>query len=251
MLLSVAVLDFISRLMGGQKAMEKEEKDFLLVRGKRIPVETIRSLRARRYHLRMRPDGSARLTIPRRGSVDEGWRFAERSSEWVARQLDRLARHPVRPKVWQAGMTVLFRGAMVVLEAGDGGVMRLGGETIKISGSSEDLRPCITKHLWKLAARELPLRTYELAVWQQLKVTRVTVRNQRSRWGSCSRRGAISLNWRLIQTPVFVRDYIILHELMHLREMNHSPRFWREVERVCPDYAVAEKWLKQHPGLLG
>ncbi len=246
MVLSVAVLDFISKLMG-----EEGKMDFLLVRGKRIPVTTIRSERARRYHLRMRPDGSARLTIPRRGSAAEGWRFAERNSEWVARQLDRLARHPARPKVWQVGTEVLFRGQKVVLETGsEGRTVRLGDENIKIAGIAEDLRPWVTKHLWKLAGGELPRRTFELAAQHQLTVTRVTVRNQRSRWGSCSRRGTISLNWRLIQTPVFVRDYIILHELMHLREMNHSPRFWREVERVCPDYAVAEKWLKQNPGLL-
>ena len=90
----------------------------------------------------------------------------------------------------------------------------------------------------------------EYAAVHQLPVRRITVRNQRSRWGSCSRRGTISLNWRLIQAPPFVRDYLILHELSHVREMNHSPRFWREVERVCPDYETAERWLKQHSALL-
>ena len=84
----------------------------------------------------------------------------------------------------------------------------------------------------------------------QIRVQRVTVRNQRSRWGSCSRRGTISLNWRLVQTPEFVRDYIVLHELAHLREMNHSPRFWREVARLCPNFAEAEKWLKANAALL-
>jgi len=79
-----------------------------------------------------------------------------------------------------------------------------------------------------------------------VNVARVTVRNQKSRWGSCSRRGTISLNWRLIQTPGFVRDCIILHELAHRWQMNHSARFWREVETVCPKYETAERWLKQH-----
>jgi predicted metal-dependent hydrolase len=76
------------------------------------------------------------------------------------------------------------------------------------------------------------------------------VRNQKSRWGSCSRRGTISLNWRLIQTPEFVRDYIILHELAHRRQMNHSEKFWLEVERLFTDYLLAERWLKQHANLL-
>ena len=82
-------------------------------------------------------------------------------------------------------------------------------------------------------------------------VMRVTVRDQRSRWGSCSRRGAISLNWRLIQLPGPVCDYVILHELMHRRQLNHSAAFWREVKAVCPDHAAAERWLKQHAALLG
>ncbi len=113
-----------------------------------------------------------------------------------------------------------------------------------------NLRHAVERQLHRLAVAELVPRTLELAQQHQLRVTRVTVRNQRSRWGSCSARGTISLNWRLIQTPQFVRDYIILHELMHLREMNHSARYWRCVEEVCPDYRTAEAWLKANHGLL-
>jgi len=104
----------------------------------------------------------------------------------------------------------------------------------------------VERHLRRLAARELPVRVAELAAPHQLAVQKVTVRNQRGRWGSCSRRGSISLNWRLIQFPLAVRDYIIFHELAHLREMNHSDRFWLEVERMCPAYREAERWLKLH-----
>ena len=98
---------------------------------------------------------------------------------------------------------------------------------------------------------ELPARTWELAAETGVDVKHVTVRNQRSRWGSCSAGGTISLNWRLVQTPDPVRDYIIYHELMHLREMNHSDRFWARVEEVCPWWRDAEKWLKRNGGLLG
>ena len=89
-----------------------------------------------------------------------------------------------------------------------------------------------------------------MASLHQVTLSRVAVRNQRSRWGSCSAKKTVSLNWRLIQTPPFVLDYIILHELMHLREMNHSRRFWTQVEKVCPDYLQAEKWLNHHSGML-
>ena len=82
-------------------------------------------------------------------------------------------------------------------------------------------------------------------------MARVSVRNQKTRWGSCSRKGTISLNWRLIQAPEFVRDYIILHELAHRWQMNHSDKFWREVERLSPDYLTAEQWLKANLSILG
>ena len=228
-------------------------KDFIVVRGRQIPLAVIRNHRARRYLLRLRPDGSVRLTIPRRGSVIEGRRFAERNSEWLGRQLERLPAHPATPKQWLVGTEILFRGESVKLESGlngESGLIRFGGEAVKLTDYGADLRPAIERHLWRLAAKELPPRVLEYAALHQLPVRRISVRNQRSRWGSCSRRGTISLNWRLIQTPAFVRDYILIHEIMHLREMNHSSRFWREVERACPDYETAERWLKQHSTLL-
>ena len=129
-------------------------------------------------------------------------------------------------------------------------VVRLGDLLILVPNPSADLRPAIEGHLRTLAAKELTVRTLEFAALHQLSIHRVTIRAQGSRWGSCSFSGVISLNWRLIQTPPFVRDYIILHELMHLRQMNHSARFWKEVERVCPDYRSAKLWLKENPGLL-
>jgi predicted metal-dependent hydrolase len=228
-------------------------ENFLLVRGRKIPLCMIRNRRARRYMLRLRPDGSARLTIPRRGSLLEGKRFAERNSDWLARQLEALWSNPPKPKVWLVGTEILFRGEAVRIEPvtdGATGLIRFGSETVAVANLIGDLRPTIRKYLWKLAAAEFPPIVFKFAAAQSLTVRRVTVRNQRSRWGSCSRRGTISLNWKLIQTPPFVRDYVILHELMHLRQMNHSSRFWREMERVCPGHEAAEKWLKQYSALL-
>jgi predicted metal-dependent hydrolase len=93
------------------------------------------------------------------------------------------------------------------------------------------------------ARRELPPALRELAVEHGIQVTRISVRNQRSRWGACSATGAITLNWRLILVPDFVRQYVMLHELMHRRELNHSERFWRHVRAVCPRHTEARRWL--------
>jgi predicted metal-dependent hydrolase len=213
----------------------------------------VRNPRARRYLLRLRSDGTARVTIPRGGSTAVARQFVERHAAWLERELQRLQTQPRKPAAWTIGMQILLRGNAVRIEAGfnsETKTVRFGGEAVRVPDPVADLRPAIEGHLRRLATRELPPRVLELAARHGLTVRRVTVRSQKSRWGSCSRRGTISLNWRLIQTPAFVSDYICLHELMHLRQMNHSPGFWREMERVCPDYRMARHWLKEHSGLL-
>ena len=94
------------------------------------------------------------------------------------------------------------------------------------------------------AARELPPRLMALATRHALTVSRVSIRNQRSRWGSCGRDGHICLNWRLIVMPSWVSDYVLVHELMHLQRMDHSPAYWRLVAEACPDYREARQWLR-------
>jgi hypothetical protein len=227
--------------------------EFLTVGLQQVPMVLVRNQRARRYVLRLRNDGVARLTVPRGGSKSEAWKFAERNRPWLAQQLQKLAARPKARTEWMVGTDILLRGVIVKIVAGtdsEPGLVEFGTETIRVNNGDADLRPALERQLWNLAAKEFPPRVFELAARHQLPAQRVTVRNQRSRWGSCSRRGTISLNWRLIQAPPSVRDYLIFHELAHLREMNHSPRFWREVERLCPDYRTAEDWLRKNSSLL-
>ena len=217
---------------------------------RRVPLLLIRHPRARRYRLRLKPDGTARVTIPRGGSTAEARRFVERSRAWLEQQFAKLEAQPRQSADWKIGSEILFRGEQIQITFGENGELRFGSEVLPAGDPDANFRPAIENHLRRLAARELPLRVGELARQHGLVVNRVTVRNQRTRWGSCSRRGTISLNWRLIQAPGFVRDYIILHELAHTLEMNHSDRFWRQVETLCPDYRNAERWLKQHQAAL-
>ncbi len=97
------------------------------------------------------------------------------------------------------------------------------------------------------AKRELPPRLLELAAQHGLTVSRISVRNQQARWGSCSPGGHICLNWRLVTMPAWVRDYVLIHELMHLKRMDHSRKFWRLVSQACPEYEAARAWLR-HEG---
>ncbi len=227
--------------------------DWIAVGSRHLRLLFVRNRRARRYVLRLRQDEVARVTIPRGGSAAEARKFAERNVSWLQRQLLYRAATPPASRAWLAGSTILFRGQHVSLETGLNGeapLLRFGGQELRIKDPGNDLRPEVESHLWRLAARELPSRVLELASRHQLPVRRVCVRNQKSRWGSCSRQGTICLNWRLLQAPESVRDYLIFHELAHLKEMNHSPRFWSLVARLCPEYRQAEAWLKKNASLL-
>jgi predicted metal-dependent hydrolase len=212
-----------------------------------ITVHIVFRPRARRYLLGLRPDGAARLVIPRRGTQAEGIRFLERSEAWLLKRITqwRSRSHALLP--WADGTRFLFRGEetdLRVEKAESGLRLRFADQIIPVPHALPDYRDAVQAHLRRLAAMELPVRTRELALAQGIVIRRVSVRAQKTRWGSCSARGTISLNWRLIQAPPHVVDYLIIHELMHRREMNHSARYWKLVARACPDYRRAEQWLK-------
>lgn len=210
-----------------------------------MAVVFVRNPKARRYILRLQ-HGVARVTIPRGGTLQYGEVFARKNTAWIEKQIRKT------PPQWGNGTTVLWRGNPATMQVSEtDGVARIVFAEFNFAIEvGADLRLSIETRLRTLAAQELVRRTRELAREHAMDVHSVSVRNQRSRWGSCSMRKTICLNWRLIQTPESVRDYIIIHELMHLREMNHSTRFWEHVEKACPTYKDAERWLRRNSGLL-
>ncbi len=242
-------LDFLEqqldRLKPGRLSPARTDRSVPWKHG--ITVRIVFQPRARRYLLGLQPDGSARLVIPRRGSEAEGFRFLERSEAWLLRRVEHWRSRSHAREPWQDGSRFLFRGEEVRLrvEEGERGWrLCFSDQVIPLPQGQPDYREVVEKHLRRMAERELPLRTRELALVHEIKVQRVSVRAQKTRWGSCSARGTISLNWRLIQAPPDVVDYLIIHELMHRREMNHSRRYWKLVAKAFPDYRRAEQWLK-------
>ncbi len=219
-----------------------------------MPIVYRRHARARNYVLRLQADKTVVVTVPRGGSRAFARRFANSRSEWLEKQWRVLEARRIPPQELRAGMEVLFRGQAVRLEIetqNGAARLRFGDQTVSLSGTEGNLRPSLEKHLRVLAVTELVSRARLLGQNYGTPVKRVVVRNQKSRWGSCSYNGSISLNWRLIQLPAHVSDYIIIHELMHLRHLNHSARFWTEVEKACPNYRAAEDWLKKNSGQVG
>ena len=222
-----------------------------------------RSARARRYRLTLRRDGTAVAIIPARGSVREAEQFVAQHTEWLERARERQRRRPRAAEVWTVGTRVLWRGELTEVRVasdpstGSGQAawakpqVCLAADVFRVRTLEGDLRSALEAQFARRAKIELPARAWELAALTRVDVKHVTVRNQRARWGSCSAGGTISLNWRLVQTPEFVRDYIVYHELMHLREMNHSERFWARVAEVCPGWREAERWIKRNGALVG
>jgi predicted metal-dependent hydrolase len=216
-------------------------------------IDFVRMRRARRYILRVRPDGSVRVTVPRGGSRAEAARFLDTHADWIARERDRLGEAHRTPQ-WIDGAALMLGGELVTIRVSEENgrrTARYGNRAVRVPAAATDLRPYIQADLRRAARQELGARLHALAEQHQLRVAGFSIRNQRSRWGSCSRSGRIALNYRLLQMPPAVRDYVLLHELMHLKQQNHSERFWRLVESVCPDFRDAERWLKVHGrGLL-
>jgi predicted metal-dependent hydrolase len=177
-----------------------------------IPLEFVRHPRARRYVIRVRSDGTVRVTMPRWGSKRDAEMFAHQQQTWIERQRRRVAE----------------RGPVPVP-----------------AHSVDDIRVLRTR-----ARKELPEALLRLAAVHGLTVSRISVRNQRSRWGSCSPNGHICLNWRLLLMPEPVREYVLIHELMHLRRLDHSRAFWKLVAEACPAFDESRKWLRANGQLL-
>lgn len=214
----------------------------LRIAGHDIPVTIARHRLARRYVVRVSPDGGLRLTVPRGASLSGGFAFAARQADWITREMDRQR---ARQAPWVTGSRTWFRGEQVSITV-SGASATLGPEVITLRSPDDDVRRAIETRLRGIAADELPERCQELARGASVTVERVSVRNQRSRWGACSSGKVITLNWRLVQMPPSVSDYVIFHELMHMRQPNHSRRFWREVDKVCAWWRDAERWLRKN-----
>jgi hypothetical protein len=219
-----------------------------------MPIVYRRNGRARKYVLRIHANKTVAVTVPRGGTQKFAREFVASRKAWLEKQWRVLESRNIPPQILRPGMEILFRGQPVELRVRQTGAdwqLQFGEETALLGGLEYNLRPALENRLQNLARAELAERVHQLARAHDLRIKRVSVRNQKSRWGSCSYNGTISLNWRLIQLPSEVRDYIIVHELMHLRELNHSSRFWAEVERVFPEYRAAEDWLKKNSGQVG
>lgn len=207
-----------------------------------IAVTLRRSSRARRLSLRVsRLDGRVSLTLPLKAPEGEGIAFLHSKEAWLRRQLDEMP----EPAAARIGGTILFRGRAIPVIPGEGHGARLVGDSVAL----DPRRPAgpQLKAVLRAAARDaLAAAADHYAGRLGCRYARLTLRDTRSRWGSCTSDGALMFSWRLIMAPPEVLDYVAAHEVAHLREMNHSPAFWHVVKTLCPDYGTHRDWLRRN-----
>ena len=182
-----------------------------------LPITVIRS-RRRTLSLEIRPDCTVVVRAPLRCSEAEIRHFISEKEGWLLRHLEKMR------------------------------------SSLQNPASGEALPPPLTRDeleaLAEQAMKDLPARCGRFAPLVGVRYGRITIRNQKTRWGSCSAKGNLNFNCLLMLAPPEVRDYVVVHELCHRKEMNHSDRFWAEVQRILPDYKERRKWLKEHGNAL-
>jgi predicted metal-dependent hydrolase len=215
-----------------------------------VPVALRISPRARRMALRI--DAAERhveLVLPRGISPRAGLSFLAAQRQWV---LARLAAMPTRVPFAEGAVVPVLGVPHRITRACDPSAppVAIGDGEIRVRGEPGQLARLVRQHLVSMARRLLAERAVELAARLGRAVARVTVRDTRSRWGSCSSRASLSFSWRLVLAPEPVLDYVVAHEVAHLMEMNHGPRFWRLVDGLAPQRSAARAWLRRHRARL-
>jgi predicted metal-dependent hydrolase len=230
--------------------LSKPQRALLALDGQSVEVLLRLNPRARRLIVKVHPStGEVTVVAPSRAALTRALDFARGESAWIARQLSSV---PSRISL-SAGARIPFRGEEHVIRSGEahgeGPVwLEKGGDlpVIRVSGRSEHVPRRLTDFLKRQAKEVLEERAFEYAARIGVKHTRITVRDTASRWGSCSSARSLSFSWRLILAPPFVLDYVVAHEVAHIREMNHGRNFWKLVSQLVGNPDAAQKWLREH-----
>ncbi len=222
-----------------------------------------RSDRARRIRVTVSPAGAVEVVIPRRATVRDAEAAALQFRPWIERQQARQATR--RESLKSRGDTLPYLGQTLQLQVDPGRrrVHRAGQTLLVPAGPARPAGTPIAPLLAAAQTREAVERWYRRQARVEIAplldagadrlgvtYTRLTIRGQKTRWGSCSRSGALSFNWRLLLAPREVLEYVVWHELCHLRVMDHSQRFWTLVQAQCPAYKDHTRWLRENGTLL-
>ncbi len=233
-----------------RNAKSRATRALLKIDGRTVEISLRANPRARRFIVKVDPStGEVSVVAPSSRSLTHALDFARKEKNWIA---DRLADVP-HPIPLALGAPIMFRGALHVVRmhergrAGDHAPVVIDRDAsrpvIRVGGHPEHAPRRVLDWLKREARRRIEERVAEYALTLGVHPKRITIRDTSSRWGSCSSTRCLSFSWRLILAPPFVLDYVVAHEVAHLRELNHEPRFWRLVDTLVPHVARAQTWL--------
>jgi predicted metal-dependent hydrolase len=220
-------------------------RELLKIDGRLLEVKVRLNPRARRMIVKVNPaTGEVSVTVPTRRGLNAALDFARREHDWIARQ---LAIVPGAVAL-EPGAHLPFRGAPHVIRSAARGPAPVwcADGVIWVRGQNAHSPRRVLDFLKGEARKQFETRALVHAARLGVKPSRITVRDTASRWGSCSSARSLSFSWRLILAPDWVLDYVVAHEVAHLCEMNHGPRFWAHVRTLTPDPDAAQSWLKLH-----
>ncbi|MEM9577262.1 MAG: SprT family zinc-dependent metalloprotease [Pseudomonadota bacterium] len=207
-----------------------------------IPLVVRRSARARRISLRISQlDGRVTLTLPRRVPEREALTFAREKERWIRKHLS-AREEDVEIAL---GARLPIGGILHEVVPGQGRRVTFEEGCVCVPGAPERIGKRLGAHLRHLARARLAAASDHYARKLGRDYSAITLRDTRSRWGSCTAQGRLMYSWRLILAPPEVLEYVAAHEVAHLAQMNHSPAFWQEVERIYGDYAHPRAWLRR------
>jgi predicted metal-dependent hydrolase len=238
----INLLGRIATLRGSPAA---PEPCLIEVEGRNVRIAFKRNARCKRMIIRVAKDGSGlAMTLPKRTSQAEALRFAHASKSWIAKNIsDRMP-----ALAFSDGVVIPLRGETyeILCSGGRRGLVQLNqiDGTITVPGDAAHVNRRLTDWLKQQALKDLTQASEYYAHAMGVEYSAISIRDQSSRWGSCSAARALSYSWRLILAPRFVLDYVAAHEVAHIREMNHGPRFWRLVLTHCKQAKEARDWLR-------
>ncbi len=233
------------------RSRQQPRRELLRIDGKPVEVTVRLNPRARRLIVKVHPStGEVSVVAPSRRGLDHALEFARSESSWIARRLS----HVPEPVDLEPGASIPFRGEEHAIRPAPRGPAPVwiepGARVIRISGQRDHAPRRLLDFLKREARRTLDARAQQFAQRVGVAPKRITVRDTASRWGSCSTTRALSFSWRLILAPAFVLDYVVAHEVAHLRHMNHGPRFWSLVRELVGDVDNPQAWLSKNGPLL-
>lgn len=214
-----------------------------------IQIDNLVRAKRRTIALIVERDGSLTVRAPRRATLNDIYGFIQEKTDWILRSREKLkAIKPIPKKAYVDGERFLFLGQEYELRLvpPQRPALKFDGRFTLSTSAQERGELAFTKWYKIQALTLFTERVNHYANLHGLIPKEVKVNSAKTRWGSCTSAGTLNFTWRLVMAPLEVIDYVVLHELAHLKVKNHSPRFWKLVESLCPDFKHHRKWLRDH-----